>query len=274
MRHDLQYQQQTANVPRILLNSYTDGNIEGEAFVTDHIFSYIISGKHEVWLSGIKYTFGEGDFRFFRSNQLARYVKSPVSGVFRSVAVHMDQYTLRAMSEQYGLKKDQTNTSEVPLLIHPDNLLRGYVDSLQAYLHLPQPDQRLITLKTQELVLLLIKNDTRFKNILFDFSEPGKLDLEAFMNRHYRYNVSMERFAFLTGRSLSGFKRDFEKIYHTTPGKWLVQKRLQEAKWRIEDKKEKPANLYLDLGFEDLSHFSHAYKKAFRYAPNRKINIK
>ncbi len=36
------------------------------------------------------------------------------------------------------------------------------------------------------------------------------------MNEHYRFNVDLPRFAYLTGRSLATFKRDFEKIYHTS----------------------------------------------------------
>lgn len=259
---------QFRSAPELVLNTYTATNIEGEAFVSDHIFSYIVSGKHDVWLGDKKYTFVEGDFRFFKRNQLARYVKRPVNGSFKSIAVHIDQCTLREMSGQYGLTASQNDYIGEPLLIKPDKLLKGYIDSLVPYLQ--QPDERIVSFKTQELVLLLIQNDPRFKNILFDFSEPGKIDLEGFMNNHYRYNVNMEQFAFLTGRSLSGFKRDFEKTFHLSPGRWLTYKRLQEARFLIEEKNEKPSDVYLDLGFEDLSHFSYAYKKAFGHAPNKK----
>jgi AraC-like DNA-binding protein len=261
---------QSGSGPKLLLNSYSGAKIEGEAFVADHIFSYIISGYNEVWLGDKKYIFNEGDFRFFRRNQLSRYVKNPVGGSFKSISVHIDQSTLREMSDLYGLAAHEGNHSGGPLLIRPDNLLKGFVDSLVPYLQQGSPDERIVALKTRELILLLIQNDPGFKNILFDFSEPGKIDLEAFMNSHYRYNVSIDRFAFLTGRSLSGFKRDFEKLYQTSPSRWLVRKRLQEAKFLIEEKNERPSEIYLDLGFEDLSHFSFAYKKSFGYAPNKK----
>jgi len=94
------------------------------------------------------------------------------------------------------------------------------------------------------------------------------------MNAHYRYNVEIERFAFLTGRSLSGFKRDFEKRYNISPSRWLVQKRLQEAHYLIEEQGQRPTTVYLDLGFENLSHFSNAYKKTFGYAPSKNQAIK
>ncbi|WP_317194019.1 helix-turn-helix transcriptional regulator [Chryseobacterium sp. KMC2] len=65
--------------------------------------------------------------------------------------------------------------------------------------------------------------------MLFDFGTPGRLDLEEFMQKNDKFNVNLERFAFLTGRSLSAFKRDFKKIFNETPNRWLIKRRLQEA---------------------------------------------
>ncbi len=264
-------QKDAAKGPRIVLNTYSGNTIEGEAFVADHIFSYILQGKQDVWLANQKHTYQEGDFRFFRRNQLTKYVKSTTNGSFRSIAVHIDQYTLKEMSEEYGLKADGIYSADAALMIQSGPLLEGFVDSLKPYLQ-QQTDERIVALKTKELVLLLIQYNPALRNVLFDFTEPGKIDLEAFMNSHYRYNVTMDRFAFLTGRSLSGFKRDFEKKFHTSPGKWLLRKRLDAARFMIEQRKEKPSDVYLDLGFEDLSHFSFAYKKEFGYAPNKKYS--
>lgn len=116
--------------------------------------------------------------------------------------------------------------------------------------------------------MILLKTNPELSNILFDFSILEKADLEIFMNRNYKFNVNIERFAYLTGRSLSSFKRDFEKVFNETPHKWLIKKRLDEAYFLIEKKKLKPSDIYLELGFEDLSHFSFAFKKQFGYSPN------
>ncbi|HEY1202912.1 MAG TPA: AraC family transcriptional regulator [Niastella sp.] len=34
------------------------------------------------------------------------------------------------------------------------------------------------------------------------------------------------------------------------------------------EKKKKPSTIYLDLGFESLSHFSHSFKKKFGKTPS------
>ncbi|WP_425562285.1 helix-turn-helix domain-containing protein [Mucilaginibacter dorajii] len=83
------------------------------------------------------------------------------------------------------------------------------------------------------------------------------------MNQNYMFNVSVEAFAKLTGRSVSSFKRDFAKTFQTTPKNWLREKRLDEAMYRIRQKQERPADFYLDLGFENLSHFYYAFKQKF-----------
>ena len=114
--------------------------------------------------------------------------------------------------------------------------------------------------------LRLVKGDIAPN--LFDFSEPGKIDLQAYMDEHYQYNGNLQLFAYLTGRSLSTFKRDFEKIYHTTPNRWLLKKRLEDAHYPLKQKKIKATEVYLEVGFKDYAHFFVAFKKLFGLAPS------
>ena len=85
------------------------------------------------------------------------------------------------------------------------------------------------------------------------------------MEQNYMFNVSIETFAKLTGRSLSGFKRDFSKTFNTTPKQWLQDRRLEEAYYLIQYLERKPADFYLDLGFENLSHFYFSFKKKYGF---------
>lgn len=266
-----EHSSQSESQPRILFNYYTDGNVEGEAFVCDHIFSYIISGTHDIWVGDQLYSFKAGDYRFFRRNQLTRYVKKPSREGFKSIAVHIDQATLKELANEYSASSPSAYNGPDVLLLKPNQYLHHYIDSLIPYFNATgEPYEKIKQLKARELVHLLLENNPQLKQVLSDFNDPGKIDLQAFMNKHYRYNVSVDRFAYLTGRSLSGFKRDFEKLFQTTPGKWLVWKRLQEAHFLIEEKGKRPSDIYLDVGFNDLSHFSFAYKKAFGNAPTKK----
>ena len=128
---------------------------------------------------------------------------------------------------------------------------------------------RLQELKLKEAILILLQVNPELKDVLFDFSEPGKIDLEGFMNKNFHFNVQLKRFAYLTGRSLATFKRDFDKVFNSSPNRWLQQKRLQEAYYLIKEKGKAVSEVYLEMGFEDLSHFSFAFKKKYGVAPSK-----
>jgi len=106
------------------------------------------------------------------------------------------------------------------------------------------------------------------QNILFNFDEDFKIDLEAYMNKNYMHNIPLEKFATLTGRSISTFKRDFQTIFNDTPNKWLIKKRLDLAHFLISKKHQKPTDVYFDVGFVNFSHFSRIFKSEFGVNPS------
>jgi len=91
------------------------------------------------------------------------------------------------------------------------------------------------------------------------------------MEKNYMFNMPLEKFGYLTGRSLSTFNRDFRKIFQTTPQRWLIQKRLELAYYHLKEKHKRPSDVFLEVGFEDLSHFSYAFKKQFGLVPSALI---
>jgi AraC-like DNA-binding protein len=267
----MEAQKMNRKFPHILYSCYAHKSSEGEQFIPEHVFGYVISGSSEMYLNGKKYLFQAGDFRFLRRNQLTKYIKHPpVGGEFKSISISMDQQTLRTLSEENDLHADKPYSGENAFLLKPNKLFSNYFDSLTPYLNSTgEINQVLTTLKVKEGIMVLLETNPDLKNILFDFTEPGKINLEAYMNEHYRFNVDLNRFAYLTGRSLAGFKRDFEKIFNTAPNRWLQQKRLDDAYYLIKGKGKKPSDVYLEVGFKDLSHFSFAFKKAFGVSPSR-----
>lgn len=256
--------------PPVQYSCYFTRSRAGEQFVPEHAISYIVSGAMEISDVNGTQAFKEGDLYFCRRNQLAKYFKEPPEGgEFRSIAIFFDQDTLRNFSREYGYKADRQLMTNAIIPFPFRSVLSNYMESLKAYETILQKDNgELLAVKQKEALLLLLQLKPELKEVLFDFSEPGKIDLEAFMNRNFHFNVDLKRFAYLTGRSLSTFKRDFEKIFHLTPSRWLLQRRLQEAYFLIKEHKKMASDVYLDLGFEDLSHFSFVFKKQFGIAPS------
>src|ERR1700754_730317 len=121
--------------PSILYSCYSHKSSEGEQFIAEHVFGYTLSGRSENYVGGKNYLFKAGDFRFFRKNQLTKYVKyPPPGGEYRAITVMMDQDTLRSISAENNLHAGKPYTGEGALLLKPNALFQNYMNSLTPYL--------------------------------------------------------------------------------------------------------------------------------------------
>lgn len=238
-----------------------------EQLVVEHSLGCIIHGEIHYFANQTKGILKTGSIGLIRRNQLAKTVKVPAADgtPFMAINVLLDQESLHRYSTEHSLYADGPYLGDPMVPLPDDPFIKGFFSSLMPYFDHPERlTQSLAILKTKEIIELLLRYHN-LKNFLFDFREPHKIDLEAFMNMNYTYNVPLEQFAHLTGRSLSTFKRDFKRIFQLPPEKWLQQKRLEQAHFLISQKKQSPSEVYLDVGFENLSHFSTSFKKFYGY---------
>lgn len=236
-----------------------------EEFIPDHFLGFQLSGETHAFLPNGKTVITENNVVFVKKNQLIRTIKYPArEGKYQFIAITLNKETLQKYAIENRIQIDDNYKGGQKLFFEPDDFLKSYFLSLSPYINKKkEATPKLADLKIREAIELLLQSNADFKNILFDFSEPYKIDLKAFMNQNYMFNVPVTTFAKLTGRSVSGFKRDFSKTFDATPQKWLLKKRLDEAYYLIKQGKEKPVDIYLDLGFENLSHFYASFKRKF-----------
>jgi len=132
------------------------------------------------------------------------------------------------------------------------------------------PDQSLLELKFRELILTIADNPAN-SELLSYFSlllqEPQAASLKNTMEDNYCFNLKLEEFAQLSNRSLSAFKRDFQKQFDTTPGKWLLEKRLNHAMHLLTNNGRTVSEASYESGFENQSHFSRVFRKHFGFPP-------
>lgn len=248
----------------------TRTNILNEQFIPDNVFIYVAKGAIRVFDGNTSNTFCAGDACFARKNRLAKYELLESEEEFHPILFCFDEPFLQKFQQKHGVKQMVVPSKDTFTNIQKSDLIESFIQSIKPYYRgVMQLDEAFEDLKYEELLLILLKNQPELAAILFDFRKPGKVDLEEFMSSHYKFNVSTERFAYLTGRSISSFKRDFKETLNETPSRWLLKKRLEEAHFLISQKNEKPSEIYLDLGFENLSHFSFAFRKQFSVTPGR-----
>ncbi|HTK17880.1 MAG TPA: helix-turn-helix domain-containing protein [Mucilaginibacter sp.] len=251
----------------IKLSCYDDKFFKSEIMFEHHMLIWFISGETKIVQAEGTYLFKAGDIFLIPRNQLATIINYPKDSLpHKTVVMHLSVNRLREFYGRIDIKpKAPASQKILSFTDHP--LLQSCLSSLIPYFEMRDLPENIASLKITEAISILRVIDKDIDNVLANFEEPGKIDLAGFMEKNFMFNMPMEKFGYLTGRSLTTFKRDFKKKFNTTPQKWLTQKRLELAHYRLTENHRKATDVCYEVGFENLSHFSYAFKKQFGYAP-------
>ncbi len=162
--------------------------------------------------------FRAGDIFLILRNQLATIINYPKDGQpHKSVVMHLTIERLREFYANLNVKPEISVMQKIRSFDkHP--LLESCLASLIPYFDIQEKfPENIASLKITEAISILRTIDKDIDNILANFDEPYKIDLSSFMEKNFMFNMPLEKFGYLTGRSLTTFKRDFYKIYHVTP---------------------------------------------------------
>lgn len=237
-----------------------------------HSFVLITSGEMKVIQAERTYTFDAQSMLLFPRNQISTVIKQPKDG--RPYQAVVFGLTLDRLKSFYANEKPKLTAppDNAVRILNKQPLLESFFSSVMPYLDLEHKlPESLAKLKLEEAIHILRFVEPDIDSVLADFSEPGKINLVDFMEKHYKFNMPLDKFAYLTGRSLSTFIRDFKKAFKITPQRWLIKKRLELAHFQLAKKDKKAGEVYLETGFENLSHFSFAFKKHFGYSPSETV---
>jgi AraC-like DNA-binding protein len=253
---------------RIFVSCKKEKHYSRELTLEQHALVYVFAGTLELSYADQTHRYAPGTTLLIPRNELGRIAKLPANDEpFRSLSILFPESLLRKF---YSVRKENPAEGKWRGLLaldkHPllESLFRSLVPYFEMRDELP-PD--LAEIKIAECLTVLDACNPEVRRVLSAFDEPGKVNLADFMEQHFLYNLPLEKFGYLTGRSLTTFKKDFQKVFQTTPGRWLTRKRLEHAHYQIAVNNRKPAEIFIEAGFENLSHFSYAFKKHFGYNP-------
>ena len=216
-----------------------------EEMVSEHMLVYLCSGELDLIAPDKKYHLKKGDSFFIKRNHLVKKIKQPskngepFKGLFLQLKIPFLKRMLHEHNITVPLVSNPVTAKSTYVMLEKHPFLNGLFSSLEQYFDAQQYP-----------------------------SEPWRINLEDFMNKNYKCDLTVEEFAHYTGRSLSTFKKDFAEVFHNTPSRWIVKRRLEEAKCLMEKLGKKPADVYLEVGFKNLSHFSTAFKREFGISPS------
>lgn len=232
--------------------------------------AYVLAGR-KIWHTpNGSYDLREGSCVFVRKG--ACIVEQFLDTTFCIIFVFLpDDFICDVLKTRNSPIAKPNSNYEPVIPVNRDRTLDTFFSSMTLLFDRQQsPDRSLIELKFRELVLI-IADDTRNTELLSYFNtlmcKPQSVSLCQVMEDNFCYNLKLEEFARLSNRSLSAFKRDFQKQFNTTPGKWLLEKRLNYAMHLISNEGKTVSEAGFESGFENISHFSRAFKNHFGVAP-------
>lgn len=251
----------------IKLSCYEDKFFKSDIMFDHHMLIWFISGETKIVQADATYVFRKGDIFLIPRNQLATIINYPKDGQpHKTVVMHLSTARLRDFYAKLNIKPKPTATQKI-LRFNKHPLLESCLSSLIPYFAMKDLPEDIAALKITEAITILRTINKEVDDVLANFEEPGKIDLTSYMEKNFMFNLPLEKFSYLTGRSLTTFKRDFSKAFNTTPQRWLTRKRLELAHYQFVEKRMKPIDVCYEVGFENLSHFSFAFRKQFGYSP-------
>ena len=125
-----------------------------------------------------------------------------------------------------------------------------------------------ILAEIEEFVTGARPNKLKFQSTVLRTKKTG-INLEIVMLENFLYNLKVEEFAKLCGRSLSAFKRDFKNTFNTTPSRWIKSKCLEHAKTLLIESDLNINQICYDCGFINSSHFIKSFKEKYKLPPQQ-----
>lgn len=183
-----------------------------------------------------------------------------------------DEFICEVLKTKSRAIQTTTKKYNPVITIQGSDSVHSFFNSMLPYFNATHaPDQSLLQLKFRELILTLADNKDNEELISYFctlLQAPQCVSLQTVMEDNFCFNLKLEDFARLCYRSVSSFKRDFNQIYNISPGKWLLEKRLQHAKNLITISGKSVSDAAFESGFESGSHFSRAFSKQFGAPPS------
>lgn len=251
---------------------HTEGR-KGSYFLKDHLLLIVRSGVYTLRFGDRIYTVRSNELMFIHKSIAIEFEKKGDPNYNYAIdymMVFLNDNIVDEFLNFAGIKPIYPVDDVIPVTVFPVNdRIRSYIESLKPYIEKPdEVNEGLVRVKLMELLFHVVDSNERF---LYQLMQPINKDrgsIAKVMEENIANPVSLNDLAFLTGRSLATFKRDFQAIYHTSPFKWIRNRRLDKAKELLAETDLSVTDVCFSSGFENITHFSKVFKEKFGSPPS------
>ncbi len=253
----------------VVLKSVQQADLQNERYLAAHAITLVLNGALQVETP-------QGDVTIVNKNQLILLPKGlyiisdiiPKNQSFEAIVFFFDEEITDEFLMSFETTKPEIDAKTI--IIDYDQYLRLFVDTLITLYRGKHQNQFTKPKLLEFLHLISISNQGKtFINKLQSLKHKERKNIKAFMSQNYDKPLDIEDYAYLTGRSISTFRRDFKSKFNISPKKWLIEKRLEKATQLLKEKSDSVTSIALQVGYENTSHFIKAFQQKFDISPKQ-----
>ncbi len=253
----------------VILKNVEQADLQNERYLAAHALTLVLNG-------GLQVETPEGDLTIVQKNQIillprGLYMISdiiPKDNSFEAVVFFFDEEITDEFLNNFEVfTKEDTSTN---LVLEYDQNLRLFTDTLLT-LYRGKNQHQFTRPKLLELLHLISisKQGSEFLSKLFQLKKRAKKNIRTFMNNNFDKPLDVEDYSYLTGRSISTFRRDFKSKFGISPKKWLIERRLEKASFLLKDTNDSVTSIARQVGYENTPHFIKTFQKKFNISPKQ-----
>jgi AraC family transcriptional regulator, exoenzyme S synthesis regulatory protein ExsA len=245
---------------------------EGSMFLAAHTFIFVLEGRFILCADNSKILVARNEAAIIRKANVVKYQKIGYLNEkpYEAIMFFLKDDFLKEFIRISKIRQQKINEEKSTFKIRVDDKLSGFIESMKPYFNESAFNQPgLLRIKIMELLYNLSVSNTILFSHLLKFSSPAQQNIVEIMENNFKKPLRLEEFAYLAGRSLSSFKRDFLKIYGISPAKWLSEKKLDYARNLLLNTDMLVGDVCNEAGFESVAHFSRLFKQHFGISPSQ-----
>lgn len=241
-------------------------------YVASHVISIVLKGslRLETYYEGEIYQANDSQIVFIPKGRYMISDVLPQEGAFEALFFFFDDALVSQFLASIHVTIPQQGATNPIFFYSPS--IRAFVESILNIYPTNLSENKAITkIKILELLHLIYSTDHKEKLILMLLSlqTKQKKSLKEFMFMNFDKPLSVADYAFLTGRNLSAFNRDFQLQFGCSPKKWLIQERLKKAQQLLLTTTSTVQEIALEVGYDNVSHFIDAFGKHYHISPKQ-----
>ena len=262
----------------ILEKKMSQSLYQREGYVSNHVIVLLLAGQQQIKTYEEKTIRVEaGEILFIPRGLYYITDLIPEEGDFHSLLFYFDDAIIQEFLST--VRVSNITKKDIPEFLKLGTVptVRLFAQSLiQIYQSQHLKNKNFLDLKILELLHLLngLITEQVFTEFLFQLTLPKKRNIKTFIENNFDKPLKIEDYAYLTGRSVSTFRKDFKEQFHTTPKKWLKENRIKKAVHLLEEQERSITQLAYDVGYENISYFIKEFKAQVGHSPKQYLLLK